>query len=254
MKKTILTFAALLLIVAPALADTWKDGAGYSGGTMYLSQTGNEAAGRGGEFTLQKDGTAVWLSNAAYADVAKNQGGKTDSFQTFCIETGEFIASPTHIWVSTESTVEGTPGSHSWVGGVPGTGDDLDQKTAWLYTQFATGNLATLGYNYTPGAGRIESAGALQRLIWSIEGEGGDVFTTSYMNITLNNAQRTLINTWNTAYSGSGWSGIGNVRVLQTDRSGGMGQDQLYLVPAPAAIGLGMLGLGLVGWYMRRYA
>jgi len=30
--------------------------------------------------------------------------------------------------------------------------------------------------------------------------------------------------------------------------------DQVTHVPAPAAIGLGMLGLGLIGWYMRRFA
>ena len=31
-------------------------------------------------------------------------------------------------------------------------------------------------------------------------------------------------------------------------------RDQIIHVPAPAAIGLGMLGLGLIGWYMRRFA
>ncbi|MCX5671545.1 MAG: hypothetical protein NTU94_09540 [Planctomycetota bacterium] len=31
-------------------------------------------------------------------------------------------------------------------------------------------------------------------------------------------------------------------------------RDQILRVPAPAAIGLGMLGLGLIGWYMRRFA
>lgn len=241
MKKTILTFAALILIAAPALAD-WYHGAGYDGGTMYYSRINGYYAGSGGEFTLRKDGTPDWLSNAAYADVAKNQGGKEDSFQTFCVEADEYIASPLDIWVSTANVNGGTPGSHAWLGGKnTNGGDDLDPRTAYLYTKFATG---TLAYDYSnTGVGRSVDAGALQNAIWNIEGEGG--------------AHNSFVDLADTAVAyGGEWylKGIGDVRVIQTNRGGSYGQDQLYLVPAPAAIGLGVLGLGLIGWYMRRFA
>jgi hypothetical protein len=132
------------------------------------------------------------------------------------------------------------PGSHSILGGKP-KGDNLDDRTAYLYTKFATGTLA--GYNYTAGSGRAASAADLQNAIWYIEQEGG-----------VNNGFVTLANT--AVASGGEWygKGIGDVRVLnlfettvRTER-----QDQLYLVPAPAAIGLGVLGLALVGWLKRR--
>jgi type VI secretion system secreted protein VgrG len=55
-----------------------------------------------------------------------------------------------------------------------------------------------------------------------------------------------LISNNNTAENfGSGRSDFG---------SNGFSGGGVQPIPAPAAIGLGMLGLGLVGWYMRRFA
>jgi len=256
MKKTILTFAALVLLAVPALADTFH-GLGDTGYQMLYTRIGGYFQGRGGEFTLKEDPGHTYLSNSAYADVAKGKAGDPHSFQTFCVETGEYVESPMEIMVSQEAQAGGGygSGSHAYKGGTK-VGDDLEFETAWLYTQFATGNLATLGYDYTPGDNRKAAAGALQRLIWNIEGEGGGLGVgNSWYDITLTQAQVDLIDAWNDAYATSRWSGIGNVRVLQTNSTGGgLAQDQLYLVPAPAAIGLGMLGLGLIGWYMRRFA
>ncbi|MCX5671544.1 MAG: hypothetical protein NTU94_09535 [Planctomycetota bacterium] len=253
MKKAIMMFAAMVLIAAPALADIF-DGPGDTGYQMYSERLSDYYQGRGGEFTLKAESGFAYLSNVAYADVAKGKDG-TNSFQTFCVEVGEVVQSPMKIMVS-QANVGGVygSGSHAYMGGT-GVGDNLDPETAWLYTQFATGNLATLGYDYTPGDNREASAGALQRLIWNIEGEGGDLGVgDTWYGITLTQDQVDLITEWNDAYAESGWSGIGRVRVLQTNSStgGSLAQDQLYLVPAPAAIGLGVLGLALVGWLKRR--
>jgi hypothetical protein len=48
--------------------------------------------------------------------------------------------------------------------------------------------------------------------------------------------------------------GVWQVETLTKAPEWKISRDQLLTVPAPAAIGLGMLGLGLVGWYMRRFA
>jgi hypothetical protein len=235
--KSLLIVVALCAAAAPALAD-------YYGGQVYYDRFGGYYSGNGGEFTLRSDGgPGLLLSNSAYAAVARGVGGYAESFQTFCVETGEYVAEPMNITVST-TAVAGGPGSHAVYGGTP-LGDDLDARTAYLYTKFAQGTLA--GYNYTAGVGRVASADALQQAIWYIEGEGGS-----------NNAFVALAND---ATTGGGstdeWvgKGIGDVRVLNMyTLGGGLAQDQLYLIPAPAAVVLGLMGFGLVGWVKRRFA
>ena len=56
-------------------------------------------------------------------------------------------------------------------GGISGGNPDpISRGTAWLYLQFATGNLANLAnYDYSAGAGGNASAAALQATIWWLE-------------------------------------------------------------------------------------
>lgn len=268
MRRVLFIAVTCAFVAAPVLAD-FGHGKGYDGGIADWSRLTVDGvkyyAGQGGEFTIHDDlsepsGTMT-LDNSMYSVYTSGLGGHLESFQTFCLETGEYAHEPMKIWVSEASTA--TPdtygsGSHAWQGGVSGTGDDLDPRTAYLYTQFATGqlNYAYTGHITIDGVDldRSQTAGALQRLIWSIEGEGGEDFSTEYYGITLSSAQVALINEWLGAYDASGWRGIGNVRVLQMfTLSGGNRQDYLYLTPAPGAVLLGMIGLGLVGLKLRRF-
>ena len=247
MRKLVFIAIVCAFMAVPAMAD-------YSGGWVYYNRIGGYYSGNGGEFTLSTDGGPGLLLNlSAYAATTKNQTGSTatPSFQTFCVEATEYIASPMEIMVSTTFINEGTgavtgPGSHAILGSLS-FGDNLDSRTAYLYTKFAQGTLA--GYNY--GVGRAASADALQKAIWSIEGEAGGVISNSFV---------TLANT--AVASGGEWygKGIGDVRILNTwtpghvDESAYKLQDQLYLVPVPGAVLLGMLGLSVAGLKLRKYA
>lgn len=244
--KLVTVLATLSLLASSAFASVSTTG--LDGGRMYLFRVAGYYSASGGEFTLQKDGLPKYLGNTAYASVAKSAAA--NSFQTFCMERDEFIVTPVDITVSTTNVdASGNdvgPGSHAVQGGVnTNNGDNLDPKTAYLYTQFAQGVLA--GYDYTVGAGRVASADALQKAIWYIEGEVPTLaagLATTFYNDAVN----------------AGWNDIGNVRVLNLYAAGyrnNLGfakQDMLYLIPAPAAAVLGLLGLGLVGWVKRRMA
>ncbi|GAF81068.1 unnamed protein product, partial [marine sediment metagenome] len=133
---------------------------------------------------------------------------------------------------------------------------DLDPMTAYLYTQFATGALAsstyaTYDYNPGPGGNRPSDAEQLQRAIWYIEGE------------IVSLASGSDAEAWYNEAAAVGWTDIGNVRVLQmykmyTNNQGhtcySRKQDQLYLTPVPGAVLLGMIGLGVAGVKLRKFA
>jgi opacity protein-like surface antigen len=102
-----------------------------------------------GEFTVIGDlGVAAQLGG--YSQYTINQGGYANSFQTFGIETSESIA-------------EGTTYDVTFNNITIFTGDPLSAGVAYLYQQFATGNL---NYNYanSPGS-RTASASSLQNAL-----------------------------------------------------------------------------------------
>jgi hypothetical protein len=111
----------------------------------------------GGEFTLKG---SPWANPAHYS--LTNLVGR--GFQTFCLEINENISGQP-FWAELNTVAIG-----GGIGG--GSPDPLSIGTAWLYKQFAEGNLA--GYDYTPGPGRAASARALQETIWWLEEEQPD--------------------------------------------------------------------------------
>lgn len=117
--------------------------------------------GSGGEFTVTPD-AALTAQLGSYSPFTMNQGGFRGSFQTFCMERNEYIhASTTYDVTLNNVTIF--------------TGDPLSAGAAYLYEQFATGQLTDLNgtpYNYldAPAGGRtlngFNNAYYLQLAFW----------------------------------------------------------------------------------------
>lgn len=260
--KKLGTFLAVLAVGAVPVMAAIGDGAGFLGGAADINHANSFTSGGGGEFSIAEETVGGFnFSLAAYATETKGTLAAGNAyFQSFCIERFESLESNMRTFVSTANIDGSTPGSHAWKGGTL-SGDDLDTQTAYYYTLFAKGTLT--GYNYGSGGSyglnQTQTAYALQRLLWNIEGEGGGLNSGDLLNgVALSADQAQLIADWQTLYAGSGWTGIGTVRILQTfDGVNDLDLQQdllVLLVPSPAAALLALVGLGGAFSLRRRIA
>lgn len=214
---------------------------------------------------LLSDGDVVRLSRNVRTFGGANNGGAFelsgvtvangpgDPFLTFCMEFTENLSLNTNYFVEVNDRAIGGgagvgpayPGDSS---GVQGQYDPLSPATAWLYTQFRSQSIG----NFVPFDYQSNSdLNALQATIWFLENER-PLTTLDAKGVALKNAAIT-----------SGWTDIGNVRVLNLwgTRTGspgnyqfnGVRQDQLALtsdlvvpVPEPSTIVMTLGGCAVV--------
>jgi hypothetical protein len=203
-----------------------------------------ELGGYGGEFTAitgdyslptslgQTAGEAnlaalgyVDTSSASTISVANNEYG----FDTFCLQQTVDVYNNTTNYYSIPSNNEFSTDDIA-------PDESLTVGAAWLYREFATGNLA--GYNY--GAGRSTSDEQLQNAIWYLQGEplyNGFNFTTDIDPfLTLVSTHFNSLALAEAGTTGPDEYGVG-VMALTTgdDGTGPPLQDQLILIPQTAS-------------------
>jgi len=171
MKKLLVITAAGVMAASTLLAKEMPGQiqVGYEG-----TQYGIYQSGRGGEFTLLPMNPEGWLDLSGYVTGTTSDIGLEGTFQTFCLEGKEIIYP--YGDTSNGYIYDAAINANAVQGGVGENGDPLSIGTSWLYSQFAKGELD--GYNY--GAGRANSAVALQNAIWWLEGEGPDGNAVAY--------------------------------------------------------------------------
>lgn len=164
-------------------------------------------------------------------------------FETFCLEKNEhFSFGPTYtVVLNTEALLGG-------VGGQVGLGDPLSAETAYLYRQFIDGDLAS--YDYGTGTGRVDSATALQDVIWYLEDEHAKSWTDG------DNSLQDLFYQDALANAGNDLHGVAVMNLYYTGNGQReFRQDMLVAtsaVPLPASALLGLLGFGFTSRFRRR--
>lgn len=210
--------------------------------------------GTAGEFTLATSNPTLDISG--YADATKNQAGILNSFQSFCLEYETEIGLNETLTVDVSTSAK-PGGQSSGITGIDGIFDPISSGTAYLYTEFATGNLA--GYNYTPGDDRENSALGLQLAIWVLEDEIDESFLNPYYRMLLEGQFTSIAD----AKDDNDQSIYAVQAVNITDTNGDDLQDQLHYYGGPSNIpnapdagsSLFLLGIALGGisFFHRRF-
>jgi hypothetical protein len=202
-------FLFLVIFSSLSFAYTVNYTGGYTSQSVYKYGSASPTTLGGGAFNFT-------------SDIPNNS-----SFQSFCLETDEWLYSGV-------SNAQISLTAHNG-GANTDSGDALSIGTAWLYSQFATGKLGTV------------NNAQLQFAIWALEdelnaskynyGDGSNIYLTDVIS---------QFQGFAAAQANS--SGEYGVFVLNlTSNTGEFRQDQLVYTPTPIPGALLLLGSGLIG-------
>lgn len=250
----------LMAIGALAAGQVKTPNCGNCGGAPTYQNYGVWQTGQGGEFTLiVLNGPGIDL--AAYSALAKNQGGTTNSFQTFCIEENEYIyPNTTSDYTIGTGATGGGINTGTAPAGTMGNPDELSKGVAWLYSNFARGlNFGGLtSYNYTNTSnGRYSDAADLQNAIWFLENEIASISTTNKFYQAVKTFFADDTNLTSARANAMGAYDVAALNIYDPNAPNVKQQTQLVLVPGAgvtsvpdAGFTLGLLGMGLSGLFV----
>jgi hypothetical protein len=253
--RAVLTLVAVSMPLAATVVKANNMVALFAYNGVYPGSSGDPSGG--GEFTAYT--TENFIQN--YAADATYAGG----FETFCTEVGVDFTPYNWGGPSYSYTVGNmaTPLS----GGGMGSGIALTQGTAWLYYQFATGNLNNFAsFNYAYGSGREADDTLLQAAIWALQ--GGQSYTAGgYASLSSTEANNqyylaALAALGGSANADSTYTGP-TVQLLQLSDGSTPAQNQLVLTGGTWSVTtsqnvpdggytLVLLGIGLIGIFFFR--
>lgn len=192
----------------------------------------------GGEFTAVAVSGSI--DKSAYSSLALYQG----NIEVFCLEYNEHF-SPGGVY-------DYTINSNAFGGDVAGGGGDpISLGTAWLYQQFATGNLLNFAYDQNNVTARKNSSSLLQLAFWYLEDETQFISGYGSYDPTSND----FLNQAATRFGGlasakNDANGAFGTAVLNITSGNGanLHQSQVFLTNVPdSATTLALVGLALVG-------
>lgn len=173
------------------------------------------------------------------------RGANSDQFISFCVETTETIQ--LNKWYDADLNTE-----------TRNTNRPLQAETAYLYSQFIKGTLSEYRYfdSDASDGGKAASARALQEMIWYYQDPAGfaarygtDAFDAGgyFMGTS---AYKALARNWYAEIPqgiAQGGNDLTNVRIINIWEDGSGRQDTLAMIPLPAALWLGGVGLSIAG-------
>ena len=147
--------AGLFMVAATSVRAT-----PISGELQFAGSDSRYRQGNGGEFSVGILDPVLNSKILGYYDSKAVVNGR---FQTFCLESDEYIGLPSPIYAFQISNAAKDGGRNTPTplgGNTTGMSDRISQGTAWLYAAFAKGTLAGYDYNNLTSAASAQFAPA----------------------------------------------------------------------------------------------